>query len=122
MDLYREVILDHYKHPRNFGHLPHATASANAYNATCGDKIIMEISVNAKKEITDVRFSGVGCAISQAAASMLTEEIKGKHVNSVMNMKAPAMIKMIGSPLTPSRIKCATLPLEVLQKAVVSLK
>jgi nitrogen fixation NifU-like protein len=122
MDLYREVILDHYKHPRNFGHLPHATASANAYNATCGDKISMEISVNAKKEITDVRFSGVGCAISQAAASMLTEEVKGKRVKSVMNMKAPAMIKMIGSPLTPSRIKCATLPLEVLQKAVVLLK
>jgi nitrogen fixation NifU-like protein len=122
MDMYREIILDHYKHPRNFGHLPHAAASAHAFNATCGDKISMEISVNTNKEIEDIRFSGEGCAISQAAASMLTEEVKGKRVSRVMNMKAPDMIQMIGSPLTPSRIKCATLPLEVLQKAILSLK
>jgi nitrogen fixation NifU-like protein len=122
MDMYREIILDHYKHPRNFGHLAHRSAVASAYNATCGDKISMEISVNTKKEIEDIRFSGEGCAISQAAASMLTEEVKGKRVSRVMNMKAPDMIQMIGSPLTPSRIKCATLPLEVLQKAILSLK
>jgi nitrogen fixation NifU-like protein len=122
MDMYREIILDHYKHPRNFGHLPHASAGASAYNTTCGDKIMMEIVVDTKKEIEDIRFSGVGCAISQAAASMLTEHAKGKRVSDVMKMKAADIIKMIGSPLTPSRTKCATLPLEVLQKAMVSLK
>ena len=122
MDMYREIILDHYKHPRNFGHLAHASASAHAYNATCGDKIIMEISMNAKKEIEDIRFSGVGCAISRASASMLTEKVKGVKITEVMKLNAKNMFDMLGTPLTPSRVKCATLPLEVLQKAVVSLK
>src|SRR5664280_1603481 len=99
MDMYREIILDHYKHPRNFGTLPHATSTASAYNATCGDKIVMEIAV-ADKKIKDVRFSGVGCAISQAAASMLTEYVKGKRVQEVMNMKTADIIGMIGSTLT----------------------
>lgn len=122
MDMYREIILDHYKHPRNFGHLPHASATAHAYNTTCGDKITMEIALNSKKGIEDIRFSGAGCAISQAAASMLTEHAKGKQVGDVMKMKAADIIRMIGSPLTASRTKCATLPLEVLQKAMVSLE
>jgi nitrogen fixation NifU-like protein len=121
MDMYREIILDHYKHPRNFGHLPHATASANAYNATCGDKIVMEISIENNK-IKDIRFSGVGCAISQAAASMLTEKVKGMGQTEVMKLSVKNILTMLGTTLTPSRIKCAMLPLEVLQKAVVSLK
>lgn len=122
MDLYREIILDHYKHPRNFGHLPHASASANAYNATCGDKIVMEITVDGNKKISDIRFSGVGCAVSLASASMLTEKVKGKRITGIMKMKTADIINMIGSSLTPSRTKCATLPLEVLQKAVIVLK
>jgi nitrogen fixation NifU-like protein len=122
MDMYREIILDHYKHPRNFGHLPHASASANAYNTTCGDKITMEIAIDTKKEIEDIRFSGVGCAISQAAASMLTEKVKGMKQTDVMKLTTKDILKMLGTALTPSRTKCATLPLEVLQKAVVSLK
>lgn len=121
MDMYREIILDHYKHPRNFGHLPHANGTANAYNATCGDKIIMEIQVENKK-ISDVRFSGTGCAISQASASMLTEKVKGMKASDVMKISAKNVFDMLGTTLTPSRVKCATLPLEVLQKAVVSLK
>ncbi len=118
MDMYREIILDHYKHPRNFGHLPHATASAHAYNATCGDKIIMEIKIDNSK-ISDIRFSGTGCAISQAAASMLTEKVKGMKKTEVMKLGAKNIIDMLGTTLTPSRIKCATLPLEVLQKVVI---
>lgn len=122
MDMYREIILEHYKHPRNFGHLPHATATADAYNATCGDKIVMEILLDNSKTIKDIRFSGVGCAISQAAASMLTEKVMGMKQNDVMNLKAKNIFDMLGTTLTPSRTKCATLPLEVLQKAVISLK
>jgi nitrogen fixation protein NifU and related proteins len=118
MDMYREIILDHYKHPRNFGHLPHAIATANAYNATCGDKIVMEISVNGKKEIEDIRFSGVGCAISQASASMLTEKVKGMKISEVMKLKTHDIMNMLETTLTPSRVKCATLPLEVLMKAL----
>src|SRR5450759_4305292 len=121
MDMYREIILDHYKHPHNFGHLPHASASANAYNATCGDKIVMEIIIDNKK-IKDIRFSGEGCAISQAAASMLTEKVKGMKKTEVMKLTTKNILDMLGTTLTPSRTKCATLPLEVLQKAVVLLK
>lgn len=122
MDIYREIILDHYKHPRNLGTLPHASAKAQAYNATCGDRIVMEITVNKKNEIDDVRFSGTGCAISQAAASLLTESIKGKKADAVMKLTVKEILKMLGTTLTPTRVKCATLPLEVLQKAVVLLK
>ncbi|OGG11540.1 SUF system NifU family Fe-S cluster assembly protein [Candidatus Gottesmanbacteria bacterium RBG_13_45_10] len=122
MDLYREVILDHYKHPRNFGKLHDASATAQAYNATCGDRIIMEVKVNTKGKIEDIRFSGVGCAISQASASMLTEKVKHKSLDSVMKISSRDIMKMLGTTLTPSRIKCATLPLEVLQKAVIAIR
>ena len=115
--MYREIILDHYKHPRNFGKLPRATSTASAFNATCGDKMSMEILVEHKK-IIDVRFSGVGCAISQASASMLTEKVKGMKISDVEKIKTDDIISMLGTTLTPSRIKCATLPLEVLTKAL----
>ena len=117
MDIYREIILDHYKHPRNFGKLPFANAISSAYNATCGDKMSMELLVEHKK-ITDVRFSGIGCAISFAAASMLTEKIKRMKISDVKKIKTHDIMTMLGTTLTPSRIKCATLPLEVLTKAL----
>lgn len=120
MDIYRELILDHYKHPRNFGHLDHVDASSEAYNATCGDKIRIEIKL--KDDIEDVRFSGEGCAISQASASMLTEKAKGMRVVDVGKLSFNDIQEMLGTTLTPSRVKCALLPLEVLQKAVVSLR
>lgn len=120
MDMYRDVILDHYKHPRNFGHLAKPDAKAEAYNATCGDKIIMEIQGGGK--IEDIRFSGEGCAISQASASMLTEKVKGMNKADVMKLTTRDMIDLLGTTLTPSRTKCATLPLEVLQKAVYGRK
>lgn len=122
MDMYRQVILDHYKNPSNFGHLPHPDAKVEEGNVTCGDRIVMEISVDKGKHIKDIRFSGEGCAISQASASMLTEKVKGMKLDRLMKLKTKDITGMLGSALTPSRTKCATLPLEVLQKAVVSLK
>ena len=121
MDIYREIILDHYKHPRNFGHLDAPDGKVEEGNVTCGDRIVMEIS-SSGKIIRDIRFSGEGCAISQASASMLTEKVKGKELSFVMKMTTRDITEMLGTVLTPSRTKCATLPLEVLQKAVVSLK
>lgn len=121
MDIYREVILDHYKHPRNFGHLTKPDAKVEEGNVTCGDRIIMEINVSHGK-ITDIRFSGEGCAVSQASASMLTEKVKGMKLATVMKLTAKDILTMLGTTLTPSRTKCAMLPLEVLTKAVVSLK
>jgi len=125
MDLYRQVILDHYKHPHNFGHLPHATHTAESYNATCGDKITMEIRLKKGNKkgsayIDDIRFHGEGCAISQAAASLLTELVKEKHVDAVMKLGGDDVVALLGTPLTPSRVKCATLPLEVIHKAIQS--
>ncbi|MBI3955968.1 SUF system NifU family Fe-S cluster assembly protein [Candidatus Gottesmanbacteria bacterium] len=120
MDIYREAILDHYKHPRNFGHLKKPDIVMEEGNVTCGDRIVMEIKF--KVGIEDIRFSGEGCAISQASASMLTEKVKGMNKVQVKKLSRKDIEDMLGTSLTPSRVKCATLPLEVLQKAMVSLK
>lgn len=117
MDLYREQILDHYKHPRNFGHLKKPDVTQEEGNITCGDKIIMEINMN-KDKIKQIAFSGEGCAISQASASMLTEKVKGMRVNNIMSISLNDITDMLGTTLTPSRVKCATLSLEVLHKTL----
>lgn len=124
MDIYREILLDHYKNPRNFGHLDHPDAILEEGNVTCGDKINMELKVRYEKIkiIEDIRFSGEGCAISQAAASMLTEKVKGMSTDDAMKLTSTDMTDMLGTPLTPSRMKCAVLSLEVLQKLILSLK
>jgi|SRR3989344_6742096 len=119
MDLYREIILDHYKHPRNFGHLDKPDVVMEEGNVTCGDRIVMEIKY--KGTIEDIRFNGEGCAISQASASMLTEKVKGMNKKQMRKLSRIDIEEMLGTTLTPSRVKCATLPLEVLQKAMVSL-
>lgn len=116
MDIYREVILDHYKHPRNFGHLVAPDAKVEEGNVTCGDRIVIEIK--GKKNINDIKFSGEGCAISMASASMLTEKVKGMKTADVMKLGTDDIIAMLGTQLTPSRTKCAVLPLEVLTKAI----
>lgn len=116
MDLYREAILDHYKHPRNFGHLKKPDVTTQAYNAACGDRIIMELNI--KNKVEDIKFSGEGCAISQAAASMLTEKVMGMSVNDINKLSPRDIFDMLGTTLTPSRTKCALLSLEVLQKAI----
>lgn len=123
MDLYREQILDHYKHPRNFGHLEGANIMSEEINVSCGDKIAIEILLSDdKKSITDIRFSGEGCAINQASASMLTEVVKGMTIVEVMKLDLPYIEKLLGTTLTPSRVKCALLPLEAIHKAVNSVR
>ena len=121
MDLYREEILDHYKHPHNFGHLSHPTAVAEEHNISCGDKIIIEVeiaTVAKVKKIVDVRFSGTGCAISLASASMLTDHVMGMKIEDVMKLTLSDIQNFLGTTLTPARVKCAMLSLEVLQKTV----
>ena len=122
MDIYREIILDHYKHPRNFGSLANPDVKIEEGNVTCGDRIVMEIKLNKKKEIEDIRFSGEGCAISMASASMLTEVVLGMPLSKVLKMGLSDILILLGTTLTPSRTKCATLPLEVLHKAILSLQ
>lgn len=125
MDLYREQILDHYKHPRNFGHLEGADVKSEEINVSCGDKITIEIILDTstkRARIQDIRFSGEGCAINQASASMLTEKVMGMNVSDVMKLTLKDVETLLGTTLTPSRVKCALLPLEAIQKAVQSVR
>ena len=118
-DFYKEYILDHYRNPRNFGHLEHPTAVAEDLNPLCGDKIQMELSVGADGKIDDVRFSGKGCAISQASASMLTESIKGKTLEEVAQLSHDVVLENVGIGISPTRMKCAMLGLKVAKSAAL---
>lgn len=117
MSLYQEIILDHYKNPRNFGELSDATNKAESFNPLCGDKIHMQLKV-AKGKIQDIKFGGVGCAISTASASMITEHLKGKKVEEAKQTTPQDVQDMLQIEVGPVRIKCALLPLEVLKKAL----
>ncbi|MBI4991341.1 SUF system NifU family Fe-S cluster assembly protein [Candidatus Gottesmanbacteria bacterium] len=121
-DIYRENILDHYKNPRNFGKLKNPTASFSLYNSACGDKIEIQLKMKNEKLkiIEDIRFSGEGCAISMASASMLTEKVMRKNIHEIKKLNTQDILDMLGITLTPTRLKCALLPLEVLQKAINS--
>jgi nitrogen fixation NifU-like protein len=118
-DFYKEYILDHYRNPRNFGHLDHPTAKAEDLNPLCGDKIAMELSVGADGKIDDVRFSGKGCAISQASASMLTESLKGKTLEEVAQLSHDVVLENVGIGISPTRMKCAMLGLKVAKSAAL---
>lgn len=126
MDLYREQILDHYKHPRNFGHLEGANVTSEESNVSCGDRIVIEIKlkVNSQtlKVIEAISFNGEGCAINQASASMLTEKVTGMRVDEVMKLSLSDVETLLGTQLTPSRVKCAVLPLEAIHKAIQSVR
>lgn len=124
-NLYKENILDHFHSPRNFGNLDNPDYFHEEENILCGDRIRMEIklkSQNACSKIKDIMFSGEGCAISIAAASILTEKVKNRYVSEILNMKSDDVMDLIGVSLTWIRVKCALLPLEVLQKALSSGK
>ncbi|MCL6542376.1 MAG: SUF system NifU family Fe-S cluster assembly protein [Roseiflexus sp.] len=115
-DLYRELILEHYKHPRRRGRIDHPDVSAEEYNPLCGDRVRIDLRIE-NGVITDARFDGRGCAISQASASMLTEEIVGMPVEQAKQFSKDQMLALIGIPLNhnPVRIKCALLPLKTLK-------
>jgi nitrogen fixation NifU-like protein len=123
-ELYRELILDHYKNPRHRGRLDPADASAEGQNPLCGDELAVTIRLGADGEtIEEIAFEGQGCAISQASASMLSEEVAGRKASEVAAIskdEAPlvAMMNESGTPLTPIRLKCALLGLGVLKVAL----
>ncbi len=125
MDIYREQILDHYKHPRNFGHLKNPDAVIEEGNVTCGDRIVIEVKIRVQGthfRIQEISFTGEGCAISQASASMLTEKAKGLSMGEVRKIMPQDIFDMLGTTLTPSRTACALLSLEALQNGVNLLK
>ena len=118
-DLYREVILDHYKNPRHHGALQGADAQAEGLNPLCGDEVSISVAFESDGDtISDVRFEGRGCAISQAATSMLMELVEGRSSQQVATMPKEELLEEIGIPLTPVRLKCALLGLGVLKVAL----
>jgi nitrogen fixation NifU-like protein len=119
--LYREVILDHYKNPRNHGTLEDADAQADGQNPLCGDEVSIYVDFEGDT-ISDVKFSGRGCAISQAATSMLTEMIIGKTATEAAALDKDALLEEMPIPLTPVRLKCALLGLTTLKMALHKAK
>jgi nitrogen fixation NifU-like protein len=116
-ELYREEILDHYKNPRNFGAFDQPDRVGRAANSLCGDMVEMQLKLEGNL-IKEVKFRGVGCAISTAAASMLTEMVKGKKLEAVKTLGQKDVLKILGIALSPTRLKCALLPLEALHKSL----
>ena len=117
-DLYQEQILDHYKHPRNKGPLPGATLNAKDSNPLCGDEVILHLNLDGSHRVSDVRFEGQGCAISQASASILTTMLKGLPRADVEALNQDALLKKLGIPLSVVRLKCALLSHHVLRLAI----
>jgi len=121
--LYREVILDHYKNPRGHGLIEDADAEAEGENPLCGDEVTIYVAFRDDGDtIDEVKFSGRGCAISQAATSMLTEMVKGRSAMQVAALPREELLDEIGIPLTPVRLKCALLGLSTLKLALHKAK
>lgn len=120
-DLYREVILEHYKHPSYKGRLdPHDILFEDS-NPLCGDHIEITLRTDASGHIADARFDGRGCAISQASADLLVESIIGKPLEEVKKLNKEYILDMLGIELGPVRLKCALLSLKVLKAGIYGL-
>lgn len=117
-DMYQQNILDHYKHPRNFGEIPDAPAKAHAANPLCGDELDYFLVFDAQDNVADVKFSGRGCTITVASASMLSEKLKGMSRKAIEAMTNVEAVDLLGVPVNPARMKCATLALEAVQQAI----
>ncbi len=119
-ELYRENILEHFKEPRNYGKIKDADVYHKENNPVCGDEIeiFLKFDKKNKSKISEIKFQGRGCAVSQATASILTEEIKNKELRKIQQLDSTDIIKMIGIPLSPTRLKCAMLSLDTLKNAI----
>jgi nitrogen fixation protein NifU and related proteins len=117
MDYYREYILDHYRNPRNYGKLEQPTVHADDSNPLCGDQLGIDLLIEDER-VAEVRFKGRGCAISQAAASMLSEMIEGRPLEEVTRLGKDDILEALGISISPARTKCAFLSLRVLHRSL----
>lgn len=115
-----EILLDHYKSPRNFGTIEDADISHEEGNSTCGDVVRIDLRIK-DGVVSEVKFTGKGCAISQAAASILTEMIDSKSIEEIKRIDMETFLRELGVKLTPIRLKCALLPLKVLKTGVYGI-
>lgn len=119
-DLYRDYILEHYRRPHNFGVLEAPSVSVEGHNPLCGDRITLQLGVR-DGVVERVAFTGRGCAISQASASLLTDEIKGKPIAVVAAFRADDLLELLGIEISPARLKCAMLSHDTLRRALDQL-
>jgi len=117
-EMYQEQILDHYKHPRNKGPLPGATFDARDTNPLCGDEVTLHLKVDGSHRLSEARFEGQGCAISQASASLLTTILKGLSTSEARVLTEATLLAKLGIPLSVVRRKCALLSFHVLRRAL----
>ena len=115
--MYREHVLDHYTHPRNFGRLENFDAQHREFNPLCGDEETIQIKIE-KNIIKEIKFFGKGCAISVAASSLLLESIKGKTIEETKKITKEDVFKLLSIPISPVRVKCACLCLETLRRVI----
>ena len=116
-DLYRQIILDHYKNPKNQRKILKPTVIKKGHNPLCGDHIEVHMRIN-KNELEDISFEGKGCALSIATSSILTEELKGKKIEDIKKMTREDVYALIGIDVTPARNKCVMLPLTTIKQAL----
>jgi nitrogen fixation protein NifU and related proteins len=119
--LYREQILDHYKHPHNFGELDDADLEFFDSNPLCGDELRVQLKLDSEGRVEDVAFTGHGCAISQASASLLTERLKGLTLDEAQQVGKDDVLEELGIDISPARLKCALLSLKVLKVGAYGL-
>jgi nitrogen fixation NifU-like protein len=120
-DLYRDYILEHYRRPHNFGPLDNASVTREGANPLCGDRITLQLAVR-DGIVEGVGFTGRGCAISQASASLLTDEIKGKTLQQIAAFGADDLLDLLGIEISPARLKCAMLSHDTLRGALSDLE
>ena len=116
-DMYKEELLEHYKHPQNQGKIEDADVEYKDFNPVCGDEIKVFMKIN--ETVEDIKFEGTGCAISQAAASILTEHLKKKQLDAVKKMSSEDMLELLPIKLNHLRMKCGLLALKAIQKGLL---
>ncbi|MBO0767122.1 MAG: SUF system NifU family Fe-S cluster assembly protein [Solirubrobacterales bacterium] len=117
--LYREYILEHYKRPHHHGSLPEPDLEAEDFNPLCGDELTFQIKLGEDQRVADVAFHGHGCAISQASASMLSDELIGMSVDQLMELDRELILELLGIEISATRMKCAMLSLKVVKAAAL---